>query len=78
MVKLFNYITALFMMILISWKGFEKAIESMETGDSPMNLPIPTHPFVFFMALGCGVMCIEFMRDILRTLIKSREKETSL
>ncbi len=77
-VKLINYTIALFMMILISWKGFEKAIEAMETGDSPMNLPIPIHPFVFFMAFGCGIMCIEFLRDILRTYAKSRKKETSL
>lgn len=77
-VKLINYTIALFIMILISWKGFEKAVESMETGDSPMNLPVPIHPFVFFMAFGCVIMCIEFIRDILRTFVKSREKETSL
>ena len=77
-VKLINYTIALFMMILISWKGFEKAIESMESGDSPMNLPIPIHPFVFFLAFGCGTMCIEFIRDILRCVVKLREKETNL
>lgn len=77
-VKLINYTIALFMMILISWKGFEKAMEAMESGDSPMNLPIPIHPFVFFLAFGCGIMCIEFIRDILRTSVKSRGKETSL
>ena len=77
-VKLINYIIALLMMILISWKGFEKAIESMETGDSPMNLPIPIHPFVFFLAFGCGIMCIEFLRDILGNFLKLRKKETSL
>lgn len=77
-VKLFNYGVGLFMMILISWKGFEKAIEAMETGDSPMNLSVPIYPFVFFMAFGCGIMCIEFLRDILRTIIKLKEKETNL
>lgn len=77
-VKLLNYIVGLFVMILISWKGFEKAIESMEAGDSPMNLPIPIHPFVFFLAFGCMIMCIEFIRDILRSYVKLKEKETSL
>ncbi len=75
-VKLFNYIIGFFIMILISWKGFEKAVESMEAGDSPMNLAVPIHPFVFFLAFGCGIMCIEFLRDILRTIVKLKEKET--
>jgi len=74
-VKLFNYIVGLVMMILISWKGFETALESMEAGDSPMNLPVPEHPFVFFMAFGCAIMCIEFLRDILRTILTLKEKE---
>jgi len=78
LVKLFNYAVGLFIMILISWKGFEKAIESMETGDSPMNLSVPIHPFVFFLAFGCSIMCLEFLRDILRTIVKLREKETNL
>lgn len=77
-VKLFNYTAGLFIMVLISWKGFEKAIESMESGDSPMNLSVPIHPFVFFLAFGCGIMCIEFLRDILKTIIKLKTKETNL
>lgn len=77
-VKLFNYIVGLVIMILFSWKGFEKAMEAMETGDSPMNLPIPTHPFIFFLAFGCGIVCIEFIRDILRTSYKLKKKEELL
>ncbi len=77
-VKLFNYIVGLIIMILFSWKGIEKAIEAMETGDSPMNLPIPIYPFVFFLAFGCAIVCIEFIRDILRTSYKLKEKEKSV
>ncbi len=77
-VKLFNYVIGLFIMILFSWKGFEKAIEAMEAGDSPMNLPIPIYPFVFFLAFGCGIVCIEFIRDILRSYVKLTGKEDRL
>ncbi len=77
-VDVFNYGIGLVMMVLISWKGFEKALESLETGDKPMNLPIPDHPFIFFMAVGCTIMCIEFIRDILRNLFKQAKKETIL
>lgn len=74
-VKLFNYTICFFIMLLLTWKGFETAVEAMESGDSPMNLPVPDHPFIFFLALGCGIMCIEFFRDILRMIVNLREKE---
>ena len=75
LINLFNCSISLVLMILIAWMGFEKALESLATGDKPMNLPIPQYPFVFFLALGCGVLCIEFLRDILGTFRKSTKKE---
>lgn len=66
-IDLFNYGVGLILMTLVTWKGFEKAMEAWATGESPMNLPVPDYPFVFFMAFGCAVMCIEFVRDLLRT-----------
>ncbi len=77
-IDLFNYSISLILMALVTWKGYEKAMESMATGDSPMNLPIPEHPFVFFLAVGCGVMCIELARDIIRIMVKKLRKENSL
>lgn len=76
--KLINYTICFFIMLLITWKGFEAAVEAMKAGDSPMNLPVPDHPFIFFLAFGCGIMCIEFFRDILRMIVKLKEKESSL
>lgn len=75
LIDLFNFTVGLVLLFLITWMGFEKALESLATGDKPMNLPIPQYPFVFFMALGCGVMCIEFFRDILRIFGKNTKKE---
>lgn len=74
-VDLFNFSVSLVLMGLISWMGFAKAFEAMETGDKPMNLPIPQYPFVFFMALGCAVMCIELFRDILKTFWDKTSRE---
>lgn len=73
--NLFNWTVSLVLMILITWMGIEKALESLASGDKPMNLPIPQYPFVFFMAFGCGVLCIEFFRDILKILGKNSKKE---
>lgn len=75
LINLFNFTVSLILLGLITWMGFEKAMESMATGDKPMNLPIPQYPFVFFMALGCGVMCIELFRDILKTFGKTTKNE---
>jgi len=78
LIDLFNYTVSLILMILVTWKGFEKAMESMATGDSPMNLPVPEYPFVFFLAFGCGIMCIELVRDVLRIIFKKLREESSL
>ena len=63
-IEIFNHFACLAIMILIARMGFEKALEMMETGVSSPNLALPTYPFVFFLFLGCAVMCIEFIRDI--------------
>jgi TRAP-type C4-dicarboxylate transport system permease small subunit len=75
LVDLFNSVVGFLLMAIISWMGFEKGLESMASGDSPMNLPVPQYPFVFFLALGCAVMCIEFVRDILQISTKNTKKE---
>jgi TRAP-type C4-dicarboxylate transport system permease small subunit len=69
-INLLNMTVSLILMILISWKGWEKAAEAMETGDKLMNLPVPDYPFIFFLTIGCGIMSIEFVRDIIRTLFR--------
>ncbi|THB75946.1 MAG: TRAP transporter small permease [Desulfobacteraceae bacterium] len=68
LVSFINYLICLGMVFIIAWMGFEKAIESFHTGEKPLNLAIPNHPFVFFLSLGSAVMCVEFVRDIFRKL----------
>ncbi len=51
-------------MILITWMGFEKALEMVGTGESSTNLALPSYPFVFFLVIGCAVLSIEFLKDI--------------
>ena len=68
-----NYLVCLVLFVLITWKGVEKAFETFETGDKPMNLAIPDWPFVVFMTLGCAVLCIEYIRDIARAVTGKKE-----
>jgi len=70
-----NFLVCLGLMLLFTWMTIEKALEVMATGERPMNLPIPQYPVVFFIAVGCGVTCIEFARDIVKTIVMVVKKE---
>ena len=60
-----NHAVCLILMILITWMGVEKAFELRAVGEASPNLQIPAYPFAFFLVLGCVVMCIELIRDIM-------------
>jgi TRAP-type C4-dicarboxylate transport system permease small subunit len=60
-----NHAVCLILMILITWMGVEKAFELKAVGEASPNLQIPAYPFAFFLVLGCVVMCIELIRDIM-------------
>ena len=65
-IDLFNHALCLLLMVLITWMGFDRAIEMMQTGEASPNLGIPDYPFVFFLVFGCTVMCIEYIRDLIQ------------
>ena len=65
LIEIGNHIACLILMILITWMGVEKAFELRAVGEASPNLQIPAYPFAFFLVLGCVVMCIELIRDIL-------------
>ncbi len=71
-IEILNHLACLVIMILIVWMGFEKAVEMMGTRESSPNLAVPSYPFVFFLVLGCAVLCIEFIKDIV-FFLKSRK-----
>jgi TRAP-type C4-dicarboxylate transport system permease small subunit len=72
-IEILNHLACLAIMILITWMGFEKAIEMMESGESSPNLTLPSYPFVFFLVIGCGVLAIEFIKDIFQISISGRK-----
>ena len=65
-IALFNHFLCLILMGLITYMGFARALELVEFGEASPNLGVPHYPFVFFLVLGCAVMCIEYIRDLLR------------
>ena len=74
-ISIFNYLICLIIVFVIAWMGYEKAIKTFHTGEKPLNLFIPNYPFVFFLSFGSIVMCVEFVRDILRKLLGTGEEK---
>ena len=73
-VNFFNHAMSLALMILITWIGARRALELKEVAEASPNLGIPTYPFAFFLVLGCVVMCIEYIRDLIGA-VKSKKGE---
>ncbi len=71
-VDLFNHTMSLVIMALITWIGTERAIELKEVSETSPNLGVPFYPFAFFLVLGCLVMCIEYIRNLI-SAVKSRK-----
>ena len=76
-IELFNHTICLILMALITWMGFKKALELKEVGEASPNLQIPDYPFVFFLAFGCIVLCLEYVSDLIGLLISRKERNES-
>jgi TRAP-type transport system small permease protein len=74
-INLFNHIVCLVLMLLICWMSFLKALELKEVGEASANLHIPQYPFVYFLVIGCVVMSIEYVRDIILIISGNEDKE---
>lgn len=70
-----NYIISFIVMLIVCWMGFEKAVETWQTGEKPLNLAVLNYPFVFFLSFGAMVMCIEYIRDVIRKLPLKGDKK---
>lgn len=72
-----NHMVCLALMGLITWMGFEKALELRMVGEASPNLHIPAYPFVFYLVLGCFVMCVELARSIIQLIFFGKREELS-
>ena len=72
-IDLINHTVCFLLMILIAWMGAVNALDLMEVGEASPNLSIPDYPFAFFLALGCAVTCVEFLRDLIGLFASPKE-----
>lgn len=71
--ELFNHIACFAFTALIGWMSFLKALELKEVGEASPNLQIPDYPFVYFLVVGCIVLSLEYLSDIITTIAKNTE-----
>jgi TRAP-type C4-dicarboxylate transport system permease small subunit len=76
-INIINHTACLVLMALIAWMSYFKALELKEVGEASPNLVIPDYPFVFFLVLGCIVLCLEYIRDIILLITGKKEGKTS-
>jgi TRAP-type C4-dicarboxylate transport system permease small subunit len=63
-IQIANYALALIVLSFMAWKSVERGFEVFVQKDCSGTLGIPVYPFLFIVALGCGGMCVELLRDI--------------
>ena len=66
LIERINHLFCLILMGLITWMGFEKALELEKVGEASTLLKVPVYPFALFLVLGCTVLCIEYIRDLIK------------
>ena len=65
-VALINHLICFLLMALITWMGFQRALDLFRAGEASPNLGVPEYPFVLFLTLGAAVMCLEYLRDLIQ------------
>ena len=72
-IDLFNHLVCLVFFILVSYKAYHKIIDFYESGEKPLNLSVPNWPFAIFLMLGCMVLCVEYLRNLIKLFIRNRK-----
>jgi TRAP-type C4-dicarboxylate transport system permease small subunit len=61
-----NRAASLFILSLITWMTSQRGMELLHLKEYSGTLHIPVSPFVLLVALGCGAMCWELVREMFR------------
>jgi TRAP-type C4-dicarboxylate transport system permease small subunit len=68
-----NHAVCLALVGLIAWMSAIRAMELKEYAEASSNLGIPKYPFAYFVVIGCAVLALEYMRDLIR-MAKPKKK----
>lgn len=59
---------------LIAWQSILYASELKQSGEVSLTLQTPTYPFVYGIALGCGLLCFVLFLEFIKSLKRIGEK----
>lgn len=65
---IFCYGASTILYVLICWQTFLKGSGMYYSKETPMVIPIPIYPFVFFLVLGCILLVLVFLKDTLAAI----------
>lgn len=58
---------------LIAWQSFLYAGDLQTAGEVSMTLQLPLYPFVYGVALGCGLVCLTLVSRVLGIFLNSSD-----
>ncbi|MFC1815399.1 TRAP transporter small permease [Thermodesulfobacteriota bacterium] len=75
MMQAISHTICLVMYALISWQGIKGGQNQWRHGITSGAFEIPLWPFYFFLAFGCGILCLVYLADLLK-LISPQKGDT--
>lgn len=74
MFEIASYIFCLVLYVPITWRYIPETMENWRMGETSIVLQIPTHPFYFIVIIGCGMVCLALLSNLLKTLREVKKK----
>lgn len=59
---------------LITWQSIAYASDLKQSGEVSLTIQMPIYPFVYGIALGCGLLCLVLLLDFVKSLKRIGEK----
>ncbi|MBU1611761.1 MAG: TRAP transporter small permease [Proteobacteria bacterium] len=72
-VRLTTDLVALALFSLITWRMWEYGTTMSESGEVSMNLELPEHLIIYFLAIGFCVFVLMILKDILTFIYREEE-----
>jgi len=70
----FNALISTCLFGLISWQSIVYASDLQQSGEVSLTIQMPIYPFVYGIALGCGLLCLVLLLDFVKSLKRIGEK----
>jgi TRAP-type C4-dicarboxylate transport system permease small subunit len=63
-----NHLLGIMLFVIVAWQSVLYAMDLKKSGEVSMTIQMPIHPFVFGIAVGCGLVSIVLALDSYKSL----------